>query len=126
MKWRLSQIEFIKIAQANKQDREETYQQFLAFSKKNKAVDIPSRAEFDNKYQTIEDTCEFYSIDELSSLLDTSKRTVQRWFEFYSKELHPLGNQVVELKFFKRFVRTFPGEIADNCQPDLLWFISIL
>ncbi|CCQ70722.1 hypothetical protein CWATWH0402_3734 [Crocosphaera watsonii WH 0402] len=37
-----------------------------------------------------------------------------------------MGNQVVELKFFKRFVRTFPGEIADNCQPDLLWFISIL
>ena len=36
MKWRLSQIEFIKIAQANKQDREETYQQFLAFSKKTR------------------------------------------------------------------------------------------
>lgn len=126
MRWRKKQTDLIKKGQVDKKSKKVIYKELLLLSKEVPECGIPLWEEFEKKYQYIEDYQEFYSISELSELFNTSSETIKRWFRVYSNTLCPLDGESVEIKFLRRFVKKFPAEVVENCEPDLLWFISIL
>lgn len=125
MQWRKLQLDAIKRGQINKDSKKQVYKSLLIISKENSFL-VPTFEKFTEKWEAIEDSQEFYSVVELSQCLHTSTQRILKWFQNYSSVLKPINNEGVERRFLVRFIKQFPGEIVNHCQPDLLWLLSIL
>lgn len=125
MRWRKRQLDLIKKGQIEKKSKQSIYKQLRSLTKKDSSFTLPSLDEFNVKYQFIEDSYEFYCVHELADLLNTPTKTIKKWFRDYKDILHPFQGKAVQLKNFRQFVKKYPGLIDENCQPNLLWFISI-
>jgi hypothetical protein len=67
----------------------------------------------------------------LAEGLGCNEYVITYWAKEYSTILHPQGHQnnpnatFFPLTGFRRFARTYPGEIS-KCKPDLLWLLTVL
>ncbi len=126
MRWRKRQLDIIKVGLIEKKTRKAIYKELFSLSDQNSDFELPSFEEFQIKYQDIEDLQDFYTVSDLSEILKTSTKTIKRWFQDYEKTLNPVEGKGTEVRYIKRFINTFPGEIVRNCEPDLLWLIDVL
>lgn len=131
MLWHKKQLRIIHQGKTFNKSPELIYSELVDFSLRTKRV-IPTRTEFDcefNRKTDDRDFEEYLSLSELSSALNTSLSTLNRWLQEYQKLLSPVVIQdepAIKTSRLKLFFRRYPGEVASYCKPDLLWLISII